>query len=214
MTNLKLFQNYRSLHPGMGQAVAERTYLRRKENGEWENWGDVAHRVSLGNTLLCHETDDREEERLLMKKHMSTGTLLMSGRHLQHGDENQPTRPMEVYTNCSTSATSFILFYLLLNGCFSKGTLVKLSDGTYKPIELIQSGDVVVSWDEENKIFVNQRVVKLNINQPKPMVRITLENGEKIVCTFDHKFLTVNGDWVMAKDLLGLDVKIMETDHA
>ncbi|AHC30494.1 putative ribonucleoside-thiphosphate reductase [Rhizobium phage vB_RleS_L338C] len=40
----------------------------------------------------------------------------MSGRHLQHGDENQPTRNMEVFTNCSTAATTFLLFYLLLNG--------------------------------------------------------------------------------------------------
>ena len=40
----------------------------------------------------------------------------MSGRHLQHGDETQPTRNMEVFTNCSTAASSFILFYLLMNG--------------------------------------------------------------------------------------------------
>ncbi|NJO64683.1 MAG: hypothetical protein HC836_43055 [Richelia sp. RM2_1_2] len=40
----------------------------------------------------------------------------MSGRHLQHGDEHQPNRNMEVYTNCATSSTSFLLFYLLLNG--------------------------------------------------------------------------------------------------
>ena len=26
----------RKFHPGMGQAVAERTYLRKKENGKWE----------------------------------------------------------------------------------------------------------------------------------------------------------------------------------
>ena len=40
----------------------------------------------------------------------------MSGRHLQHGDETQPTRNMEVFTNCSTASNSFMLFYLLING--------------------------------------------------------------------------------------------------
>lgn len=40
----------------------------------------------------------------------------MSGRHLEHGYENQLDRPTEVFTNCSTAATSFALFYLLLNG--------------------------------------------------------------------------------------------------
>jgi hypothetical protein len=40
----------------------------------------------------------------------------MSGRHLQHGDETQPMRNMEVFTNCSTAASTFLTFYLLLNG--------------------------------------------------------------------------------------------------
>jgi adenosylcobalamin-dependent ribonucleoside-triphosphate reductase len=109
--------NYRDLHPGMGQAVAERTILRKKEDGTLENWGDVAARVALGNSLLVK--NNPEEQRLefsLLNKHIANATLLMSGRHLQHGDENQPSRNMEVFTNCSTSASSFVQFYLLLNG--------------------------------------------------------------------------------------------------
>ena len=47
------FPNVRSFHPGMGQAVAERTVLRKKPNGEWETWHDVANRVAMGNSLLC-----------------------------------------------------------------------------------------------------------------------------------------------------------------
>jgi len=35
---------------------------------------------------------------------------------LQHGDETQSGRNMEVFTNCSTASSSFLLFYLLLNG--------------------------------------------------------------------------------------------------
>jgi ribonucleoside-triphosphate reductase (formate) len=106
----------RSFHPGMGQAVAERTILRKKKNGEWENWGDVAERVALGNSLLCPDEKDREDEFKALKYHIGTGNLLMSGRHLQHGDETQPNRPQEVFSNCATSSTSFALFYLLLNG--------------------------------------------------------------------------------------------------
>jgi uncharacterized integral membrane protein len=33
---------YRDLDKGMGQAVAERTILRKKQDGSWETWGDVA----------------------------------------------------------------------------------------------------------------------------------------------------------------------------
>ena len=106
----------RSFHAGMGQAVAERTILRKKEDGKWETWGDVAHRVALGNAKLCKEKEEQEKEYEILYKHLLNATTLMSGRHLQHGDEHQSERNMEVFTNCSTSSTSFMLFYLLMNG--------------------------------------------------------------------------------------------------
>lgn len=106
----------RELNKGMGQAVAERTILRRKENGRFESWGDVAERVALGNSLLCPNPKDGHAEYTVLHKHIAQASILLSGRHLQHGDENQPSRNMEVFTNCSTAAASFLLFYLLLNG--------------------------------------------------------------------------------------------------
>lgn len=96
----------RDFHPGMGKAVAERTILR-----PGETWGDVADRVALGNTSLAPNTDFSE-----FRRHLRAATILMSGRHLQHGDANQAQRNLEVFSNCSTAAASFLLFYLLLNG--------------------------------------------------------------------------------------------------
>lgn len=90
-----------------------------------ETWEDVAYRVAMGNSLLvprdlsdqnAKRFDDMHEEFNAMHHHLRQASILMSGRHLQHGDETQPTRPMEVFTNCSTSAASFLTFYLLLNG--------------------------------------------------------------------------------------------------
>lgn len=98
----------RAFHPGMGRAVAERTILR-----QGEDWGDVADRVALGNTML-HRTGAADKAEF--RNHLRTATILMSGRHLQHGDADQPSRNLEVFSNCSTSASSFLLFYLLLNG--------------------------------------------------------------------------------------------------
>ncbi|MFA6238025.1 MAG: hypothetical protein WC635_11900 [Bacteriovorax sp.] len=79
-----------------------------------EHWKDVALRVSRGNALL--HLEDSESEFLKMHHHLRKATLLLSGRHLQHGDETQPRRNMEVFTNCATAAMSFLKFYLLLNG--------------------------------------------------------------------------------------------------
>ena len=112
----KQHKKTRNFHAGMGQAVAERTILRKKEDGKWETWADVANRVALGNSLLCKDSKEQQSEYEALQKHLTNATTLMSGRHLQHGDESQPERNMEVYTNCSTSSTSFMLFYLLMNG--------------------------------------------------------------------------------------------------
>lgn len=106
----------RDFYPGMGQAVAERTILRRKSDGSWETWADVAHRVAMGNSLLCPDPSERASEYEAMRRHLEDASILMSGRHLQHGDETQPSRNMEVFTNCATASSSFLLFYLLTNG--------------------------------------------------------------------------------------------------
>lgn len=116
----------RKLDGGMGMAVAKRTYLRKVTDAEsgrerWETWSEVADRVAQGNTSLLKKfgkkfDKDRLTDYQLLKKHISNGSLLMSGRHLQHGDTTQPERNMEVFTNCSTATSSYILFYLLMNG--------------------------------------------------------------------------------------------------
>ncbi len=113
----------RPLDNGMGKAVAQRTYLRKvldKKSGKerWETWEEVADRVALGNSLLvpAGQAKHRRAEHALLKKHIANGSILMSGRHLQHGDKTQPDRNMEVFTNCSTASSSYILFYLLMNG--------------------------------------------------------------------------------------------------
>lgn len=106
----------REYFPGMGQAVADRT-VNRKIDGRVETWGEVAARVSEGNALLDPRGPLIQSlERQRMQHHLEQASLLMSGRHLQHGDASQPSRNMEVFTNCSTAATTFLLFYLLLNG--------------------------------------------------------------------------------------------------
>ena len=113
--NIKtLHSDSRNYSKGMGQAVANRT-INRKINNKYETWEDVAFRVAKGNSLL--HPQDADTEFLKMHHHLKNATLLMSGRHLQHGDETQPTRNMEVFTNCATSVMSFLEFYLLLNGC-------------------------------------------------------------------------------------------------
>jgi hypothetical protein len=98
----------RKIDEGMGMAVAKRTYLR-----PGETWADVAMRVSEGNCALLPTTIEEQEE---LTKAIAKASFLPAGRHLQHGDRTQKDRNIEVFSNCSTSCSSFIKFYLLLNG--------------------------------------------------------------------------------------------------
>lgn len=107
---------YKTLEQGMPLAVAERTILRKVSEISRETWRDVAERVALGNSLLSPDKEFGEKERIVLERMIGKGIVLMSGRHLQHGDRDQPKRNQEVFTNCSTAPTSFLLFYLLLNG--------------------------------------------------------------------------------------------------
>ena len=106
--------NAASLNAGLQVEITEDAPLfNRPPDSYYEVWEDVAKRVAEGNCMLPGGSD---EERQKMYELMTSGGLLMSGRHLQHGDTDQPNRNMEVFTNCSTSATPWATFYLLLNG--------------------------------------------------------------------------------------------------
>jgi len=137
----------RELDSGMGQAVAERTILRKKDDGSFETWGDVAKRVAVGNTMLDPEYGPNDVDNLYA--HISKATLLMSGRHLQHGDENQIMRNIDAFSNCSTSATTFGLFYLLLNG----SGVGRSYDDALMLVDWSKAPSVVCVLDEDHPDF-------------------------------------------------------------
>jgi len=122
----------RKLHPGMGQAVAERTVLREKGNGELETWQDVAFRVARGNTSLVPDCSDM----VGLEDHIGNGRILMSGRHLQQGDEWQHRRNMEVFTNCGHRDTRLLTqeFGVTSLGEIAGHTVtVRCKDGQWRP---------------------------------------------------------------------------------
>jgi len=112
-------------HVAYGDELIVKIELTVTGHIEVETWADVAARVAYGNatlhpqiegTQLAELARQRTAEYEKMHHHLRQASILMSGRHLQHGDETQAVRNMEVFTNCSTAATTFLTFYLLLNG--------------------------------------------------------------------------------------------------
>ena len=85
-------------------------------------------------------------------------------------------------------------------GCFDENTLVKTNDG-YKLIKDIKTGDLVETLNENTNVSEFKEVEELKaFESTKPMIKLTFDNGEEVICTEDHEFL-VDGKWVMAKDL-------------
>lgn len=82
-------------------------------------------------------------------------------------------------------------------GCFVTGTRVKMSDGLYCPIDMIQIGEEVID------AFGNKQKVidTLEYNIDEEIVELEFENNIKIKCTKEHEFLTKNRSWVKAIDL-------------
>lgn len=96
-------------------------------------------------------------------------------------------------------------------GCFAGDTRVALADGrniTFK--ELVKESEsgkqnFCYTIKSDGSIGIEQiknaRITKKNAN----VIRVTLDNGEEIVCTPDHKFMLRNGEYKEAKDLLKTD---------
>ncbi|MBI1327110.1 MAG: prepilin-type N-terminal cleavage/methylation domain-containing protein [Alphaproteobacteria bacterium] len=106
-------------------------------------------------------------------------------------------------------------------GCFAAGTMIKLADGSDKPIEQIKEGDAVLSFDmnDPQGALVANKVAATVSFEDKHVIRI----NDIFTVTADHKFplpgkmnaieagdLKV-GDTLIAEDGSLLEVKTIET---
>lgn len=93
-------------------------------------------------------------------------------------------------------------------GCFVPGSRVKMSDGLYCPIEIIDIGEEVIDAYGNKQMVINT----LSYDIEEDIVELEFENKIKIKCTLDHEFLTSNRGWVKANDLTNED-EIVKIDN-
>lgn len=162
-------------YPGIGEAVARRSILRKGNKGAWETWDDVCHRVALGNCSLAHAAQHQVDEYNILKPLMSDGIVLTSGRHLQHGDVTQKYRALELYTNCLDGKTKF---YTMEHG------LVSLKDHVDETV-------TVKCIDGECRSATVRSYGKQKLNS------VVLKSGQKvrkvISATANHRWFLENG---------------------
>ena len=84
--------------------------------------------------------------------------------------------------------------------CFAAGTPVHTVDGD-RPIEAIEVGDQVISQDTATGALSFQPVVFVHRNPPAKTLRLTLSDGQYVVCSVYHRFWRANLGWAQAREL-------------
>lgn len=107
---------------GMARSVFDSKYSRRKPDGTMQSYAERVTEVVQGNFNLELNFRRMEHGNELRTEYERTvelacaGIFPTSGRHLQHGDLDQPDKLLELHTNCSTAMFSFMVLRLLLRG--------------------------------------------------------------------------------------------------
>jgi len=96
---------------------------------------------------------------------------------------------------------------IIADECLDPNTLITLSNNEKKYIKDIKIGDEVKTLNENNKKIENKKVIDVykNMSIKEKMYKITLENGEILNITGNHKVLTKNRGWVRVDNLTSDD---------
>jgi len=84
--------------------------------------------------------------------------------------------------------------------CFLAGTRVLMADGSYKNIEDIDIGDLVLSYAKKTMEIMSCRVANVFRHLPEEMTDYYLVINNNLKVTPNHRFYS-NGGWVCAGDL-------------
>lgn len=76
--------------------------------------------------------------------------------------------------------------------CFPAGTLVTTPSGK-KPIELLETGDMVVAYDIRTKTLQQKRIQAVRNRKVDGLYRITSSSGKMVTATAEHPFFTGTG---------------------
>lgn len=86
--------------------------------------------------------------------------------------------------------------------CLADGTAVSLPSGISLSIEKLADNDTLLGYSQSKNGLVPIRQQKLLKQGKHKCVTLTLQDGRKITCTPNHKFLTTSGEWIQAKNII------------
>jgi len=92
------------------------------------------------------------------------------------------------------------IYWFNFDTCFLAGTKVVMADGSYKNIEDIVVGDLVLAYDEGTGAIANCKVTHTFYHSPEEMTEYYLLVNDNLQVTPNHRFYS-DGEWVYAGDL-------------
>jgi hypothetical protein len=76
--------------------------------------------------------------------------------------------------------------------CFPPGTMILMADGTEKPVEHVEVGDMMMIYDDGTQMLVPSPCSEVITREDVPMVRATFDDGSVLEMSIDHP-LYING---------------------
>ena len=91
-------------------------------------------------------------------------------------------------------------------GCVVSGTKIKMSDNTLKEIQDIKVGDEVITDDSTAQIVTHVWAPETLVEGNPQTYEVEFEDGYKVVCSEDHRFMLEDGSWKCVTELTNEDV--------
>ena len=86
--------------------------------------------------------------------------------------------------------------------CFTVGTPISLKSGLSINIEEMENlNETVLGWSKEKNGMIPSKQVAFMNKGTRECVKLTFQDGRKIICTEDHPVLTSGNAWIKVKDI-------------
>lgn len=95
-----------------------------------------------------------------------------------------------------------IPLFKLIFICLAEGTAVSLPSGISLSIEKLKNNQKLLGYCSTNKGIVNIGQQALLDKGLQNCITLTLQDGRKITCTPNHKFLSASGEWITAENIV------------
>ena len=96
-----------------------------------------------------------------------------------------------------------------LGKCFEAGTLVRMYDDSLKPIEELNIGDIVYTYNPRGRQFLTISVQDVIAQKVRRMVQVKFDTGLVVKCTPEHQFACKCGAWKRADQLEWSRIAVM-----